>query len=556
MMNMERQINHDYMFDDFLLNSSGVLSFHGQEIAVPPKELHVLITLLEAKGQLVHKNLIIDKVWGDHLVGDESLTRCIYSLRRLLRESKTNKYIDTVYGKGYRFSKPVTVMQHQRQTNGRSKLAVFPFRGAEDAELALLHALLLDRLIAAPSAGLSMVPALLTRDRSRAEDILTLCHQLELDFYLSGEFRSQQRERVLVVELVEASSQHLLWRDTLKLDGCANWSERIEILAKDLPAHLPLPAAQALPASSNEVLMSHVMARRCLRVRQPGDLNLALQYLQMGLVQDPLHVPSLTACAETYLALAMQGEIWPQSAFLEARNALDKALSLAPNYPAAQGVMGWLLCLSQTDQTEAAQCLRLAVNQPEASAEVYLYQALQLSIQGAFEYALQALNHCLTLDGHLPAALILKLWLLHAMDRSDEALAYGLSLAGQRSLPPRFYSVLALLLSHAGQPAKAIAYANMALEMAPDSLPEQIHHAMVECARAPERTQQRLALWREQAEARYRCPGLLAALALDLNDTQAVRALLILARQQHCVWLPLVSVSPRMARFLAQEALR
>ncbi|WP_320410101.1 winged helix-turn-helix domain-containing protein [Candidatus Williamhamiltonella defendens] len=41
-------------------------------------------------------------------MSEESLTRCIYVLRHLLHENKNNRYIDTVYRKGYRFIQPVT----------------------------------------------------------------------------------------------------------------------------------------------------------------------------------------------------------------------------------------------------------------------------------------------------------------------------------------------------------------------------------------------------------------------------------------------------------------
>jgi DNA-binding winged helix-turn-helix (wHTH) protein/tetratricopeptide (TPR) repeat protein len=550
-MKTEPLSNHDYLFDDFILNASGVLSFHGQEISLPPKELDVLLTLLEADGNLVHKNFIIEKVWGDNLVGDESLTRCIYSLRRLLRESKSNKYIETVYGKGYRFSRRVTMVPRQRTASGRCKLAVFPFLGTDDAEAGLLHALLLDQMAQLRDSALTVAPAVLTRVRPAADDLLALCHQLELDLYLSGEFRRLPLERVLVVELVEASSQNLLWRETITLDGHASWSERLASLVSDLRPHLPQPSPAPVSRTTNEVLLSHVMARRCLRVRQPGDLDMALQYLQMGLLQDPLHIPSLVSLAETYMGLTLQGDIWPEFALAEARSCLSKALGQDPQHQAALAAMAWLVCLERRDLQQAGGYLQQAVGHDDVHAETYLYQAWWLGMKGDAEQSQLALNLGLTRDSHLPAALIAKLWLLHASGRTDDAVAYGLSLAGQYSLPPRFFSVLAVVLSDAGQHAKARAFADMALDMAADSLPEQIFHARVMCSYEPARARQRLAFWMEEARMRYRCPALLALLALDLDDLHSARTLFLLAHQQNCAWLPLVRISERVAAFLA-----
>src|SRR5471030_2551281 len=97
-----------YTFGDFILNSTRVLFHKEKQISVSPKELGVLILLLESAGELVTKDRIIDEVWSGANVAEESLTRCIYVLRRILQEGKHNRYIDTVYGKGYRFSLPVT----------------------------------------------------------------------------------------------------------------------------------------------------------------------------------------------------------------------------------------------------------------------------------------------------------------------------------------------------------------------------------------------------------------------------------------------------------------
>lgn len=550
---MEKVFDHDYLFDDFILNSNGVLSFHGQEISVPPKELHVLVTLLDGKGGVVHKNNIIDQVWGERLVGDESLTRCVYSLRRLLRESKNNKYIETVYGKGYRFAKTVTMVEHKRPSGGRCKLAIFPFSGASELESAQLHSQLLDLVGQSRSGEVSLVPAMLTRNQTSVADVLALCHRLELDYYLSGEFRRQQGQSVLVLELVDGGNQHLVWRETLTLDGCEDWSERMVRLAAELPACIPGSSAQASPVAADEARLCHLMARRCLRVREPEDLNMALQYLQMGLVQEPMHAPSLTALAETWLALALQGEVWPEHGLQEARHALDKALSLTPTQPLPQSVMGWWSCLGGGDALQAINWLSQAAAHPQASAEVHLYHALALYAEGDCERSLQVLNVCLARDGHLPPALMLKLRLLSALGRDDEAIACGLGLATQRMLTPRLHGVLALVFLHSGQFARAQSYVDQALAFDRASLPEQIFHALVLSQSDPAAAAHKLKGWQEEVLDRYRCPALLTLLALSLGMEAEALSLLALAREQRCVWLPLVRSQAALEAFVARQ---
>lgn len=107
--------NKKFVFDDFILNMDGSLLRSEKKVNIPPKEYAVLVILLEAAGEIVSKNTLLDQVWGDAEVNEESLTRCIYALRRILSEDKEHRYIETLYGQGYRFNRPVVVVFRQRR---------------------------------------------------------------------------------------------------------------------------------------------------------------------------------------------------------------------------------------------------------------------------------------------------------------------------------------------------------------------------------------------------------------------------------------------------------
>jgi Tol biopolymer transport system component/DNA-binding winged helix-turn-helix (wHTH) protein len=80
----------------------------GEPLAIEPKAFRVLIYLLRHAGHLVPKEEILTAVWGDTAVTDNSLTRAIALLRRLLDDdSHTPRYIETVSTAGYRFICPV-----------------------------------------------------------------------------------------------------------------------------------------------------------------------------------------------------------------------------------------------------------------------------------------------------------------------------------------------------------------------------------------------------------------------------------------------------------------
>ena len=81
-------------------------------VAVEPKAFRVLLFLLRNPGRLIKKDEILDAVWSDTAVSDNSLTRSIATLRRLLGDdSREPRYIATVQTIGYRFLCDVEVIE-------------------------------------------------------------------------------------------------------------------------------------------------------------------------------------------------------------------------------------------------------------------------------------------------------------------------------------------------------------------------------------------------------------------------------------------------------------
>ena len=56
----------------------------GERISVEPKAFRVLLYLLRNPGRLIPKDEIVGSVWSDSAVSDNSLTRSIAQLRRVL----------------------------------------------------------------------------------------------------------------------------------------------------------------------------------------------------------------------------------------------------------------------------------------------------------------------------------------------------------------------------------------------------------------------------------------------------------------------------------------
>ena len=76
----------------------------GERLPVEPTAFRVLLFLLRNAGRIVSKEEIVASVWNDVAVSDNSLTRAIAQLRRVLGDDpREPRYILTVPTLGYRF---------------------------------------------------------------------------------------------------------------------------------------------------------------------------------------------------------------------------------------------------------------------------------------------------------------------------------------------------------------------------------------------------------------------------------------------------------------------
>jgi Tol biopolymer transport system component/DNA-binding winged helix-turn-helix (wHTH) protein len=99
-----------YAFGEFMLDvPARTLSRSGMgAVPLPSRAFDSLVYLVEHRERLVRKNELIDAVWHDVVVTDDSLIHAISVLRRALSDDPSNcHYVQTVPRRGYRFIAPV-----------------------------------------------------------------------------------------------------------------------------------------------------------------------------------------------------------------------------------------------------------------------------------------------------------------------------------------------------------------------------------------------------------------------------------------------------------------
>ena len=78
----------------------------GQVIDLAPKEFGLLHALLQNKGRVVTRQLLLDRVWGYDFYGDQQTVNVhIRWLREKVEDDPSDpRRISTVWGVGYRFT--------------------------------------------------------------------------------------------------------------------------------------------------------------------------------------------------------------------------------------------------------------------------------------------------------------------------------------------------------------------------------------------------------------------------------------------------------------------
>jgi TolB-like protein/DNA-binding winged helix-turn-helix (wHTH) protein len=94
-----------YEFGPFRLDGDKRLLLRDAEpVALAPKAFETLLALIERRHQLMTKDELLQRIWGDTVIEESGLTRNVSILRKTLGEKPDDhQYIVTVPGQGYRF---------------------------------------------------------------------------------------------------------------------------------------------------------------------------------------------------------------------------------------------------------------------------------------------------------------------------------------------------------------------------------------------------------------------------------------------------------------------
>ena len=133
----------------------------GEEVALPPRALHVLSELLAHPGRVITKEHLFDAVWGGRFVSDGVLKEVVFVLRKALGDrARDPLYIRTVHHRGYKF---VGELQRLREDDRDPSPTLKPSWAGHEAVVSLVVALAIVGLLSAlitPSPEPPVLPPL------------------------------------------------------------------------------------------------------------------------------------------------------------------------------------------------------------------------------------------------------------------------------------------------------------------------------------------------------------------------------------------------------------
>lgn len=449
-----------YRFGGFALDTQRYELRRGDRlIHVKPRELDVLIHLIENGQRTVRKAELLDALWPSTAVTDGVVSTAVHGVRTALGDTKARRWaIKTVPRRGYRFVPEVDVDfpndaarqlagREELRIEGRPAVAVLPFDvlsgGPEDHYFT--DGLAEDLITRLSQIGKFPVIA---RNSSFAYrgvevDLRRIGSDLRARYLVAGSVRRGPDRVIVTVKLVDVDSAHEIW------------SERVDRHLDDL---FDLQEGVALAIAGSLVPNLHDYDRRRALREAPADIR-AWDHAQRGWWHwsHPRHQDNARARTEFAKAVDLDGLFaWPHAG-LALSHHFDLLYQTGPS----------AIESARSLQEAARRCVELDPRDPFGQLALGLDQ----SVAGDADATIRAMASAIDLDpsfamGHRWFGLWLAL--TGKPDEGIRAIERGLQLSPRDPMAWTFTSNLALAHFAAGRYAEATRWASESARLRPD----------------------------------------------------------------------------------------
>lgn len=406
-------------FGEFELDARlGLLRDGDHEVDLQRTPLRLLIHLARNRHRSVPKDELLDEVWGGAAVSDAAISSALKELRRVLRDDGAHQQvIQTRRGVGYRFVAKIATNGAARGESDSAETALDLRRGLAVIPLDELGATPEDSYFATGMTdalidALSRIDSLrvisrtsMMRFRGTTRSPAEIARELRVDLIAAGSvLRVDDRVRIQV-ELLDAEREHVLWTacyereagDVLKLQREVAWAILREIRA-ELASQDCIRIAEVASVDP-QCHDAYLMGQTAYREFEAPSVERSISCFRTAIECCPGYAPAHAGLAASYAASCTEFRMLSASeAEPLVRGAVDRALELDPQLPAAHAVNGSLQANFHWRFAAAERAFRRALELRAGSASSHMGLAMTLAAQGDAEAAIDEAYVAVDLD--------------------------------------------------------------------------------------------------------------------------------------------------------------
>ena len=548
--------DREFLFGELRLDAQGVLTRGSETIHLPPKELAALRLLLAHAGQIVTLHQLKQALWGDVHVTDDSVPKCVSSLRELLSPSDC---IQTVYKRGYRIS--VTVKrQAEELPEAPPRLAIMPF--AVDANVPVyLGPAIAEETISLLTADRFAPAYVLARDSafSLAARGLT-AHQvgeaLQADLVLTGTLRMLPAHFRLRAEMIRVSDGTQIWVEDMLVSQTrsANLESElanrlfIRLSAADwFVSHERGPGIASKDAPGRrEAWELFLRGHHEWQTMQRHRMQDGVQHLCRAIELDPSLYAAHIDLANASVTQEFAGYVSPQHAAQQVRAAADAVPTAFEGAEALLPALGWIRFHVDHDMPGALRAFSTSAHLRHETSVTRVRSMFALS-RHRFLEAIELIREALRTDPYSPWLNARLGWAYHLSSEREKSLMqaeHALELFPDHEVTNAYGS---MILAFNGKAERAVALAENLVRKSPylDIGSALYAYAVAQAGREQEA---RSMLERLQwlSRERFVLTSFTAAVCLALGELDSAVAELQAAADARCPWLFQMLADPRI----------
>ena len=503
-----RVSNEPLRFGAFTLDPGRAsLSGPSGELPLRPKAYDVLLYLVAHRGRVVSKDELMEAVWPNVFVTENSLVQCVSDIRAALGEEGP-AILKTVARRGYMFAAPVTAAAASAAvaaastrrplrplllaglvvlalaglggawwwstegepesvvaSAGRLSIAVLPLAASDSGNDYLADGLtedIIGALARFPELAV-LAPRTVAAYKGRAPAREEIARDLKVRYFAEGSVRQSGGKLRLSMRLADAQSGTLVWSDQYDTDA-----DQLIVVRDDIVRNVTGSLAVRMTNSEQARLMARppasleaydlVLRGRHLlsRLTRTATSN-ARTAFERAVELDPNYAPAYVGLGRTDLVAVHLG--WtpdPAGTLRRAEARARKAVAIDEFNPAAHVLLGRIHArLGEYDR--AVETLRQALRLNASDPETYAGLGDALLWNGEIDEARQMLEIATRLDPRLPSQELFNLgaayFLLAQYDRAAQVFERAVA---REDGNPFIHAMLAAIYAKAGRREEAM----------------------------------------------------------------------------------------------------